>query len=51
MNGHRFEIDTYQDEYSRDISIFVVDKNNGIKIEPITSPLEIIKFDVELEQR
>ena len=51
VNGHRFEIDTYQDEYSRDISIFVVDKNNGIKIEPITSPLEIIKFDVELEQR
>ncbi|MBI3033215.1 hypothetical protein HYY69_07095 [Candidatus Woesearchaeota archaeon] len=51
VNGHRFEINTFDDEYVRDISPFVVDGNNGIKIEPITTPLEIIKMDVEIKPR
>lgn len=48
VNGHKFYFDTYGDYWDRDISDYVEDGTNAVKIEPDRTTLDIVSLDVEV---
>ncbi|MBT4823736.1 hypothetical protein HN695_06785 [Candidatus Woesearchaeota archaeon] len=51
VNGHKFYLDTYKDEYTRVVSNFMEAGSNAVKIEPDVSSIDIIKLSVEVKPK
>ena len=49
VNGHKLYIDTYGEDYVREITDYVEDGSNAIKIEPDQTTLDVIKMTVEIK--
>jgi hypothetical protein len=48
VNGHKFYFDTYGEYWEKDISNYVEDGSNAVKVEPDRTTLDIISLDVEV---
>lgn len=48
VNGHKFYIDTYDEYYEREITDYVEEGSNAVKIEPDRTTLDIRKLDVDV---
>jgi hypothetical protein len=51
VNGHKFYIDTYNDYFERDISEYIEEDSNALKLEPDRSTLDIRELSVDVRLR
>ncbi|RMF06118.1 hypothetical protein D6764_03025 [Candidatus Woesearchaeota archaeon] len=51
INGHRVSLNTRDAFYSRDITNYVEEGNNAVKIEPEQDHLDVVEFKILLEEK
>ncbi len=49
VNGYQFNFNTYSDEYSRNLDMYVEDGTNSIKLEPDQTTLDIRQLVIEIK--
>ena len=51
VNGHKFYVNTFKSEYSKDITGFIEPGSNAVKIEPDVTSIDIIELKIEVKPR